>query len=93
MAEDLATRGAGACIALSTCCDELHAPECVLDEAEETFWATTGCFPQEIVVDLASAVDVSRISIKLVNGARPACPGQQAACRRRPVNYRKQVLL
>jgi len=37
---------------MSTCSDIRHPPQNVLDGKDETFFATTGLYPQEIVVDL-----------------------------------------
>jgi heat shock protein beta-11 len=67
--ENYATCERGAKIVLATCSDERHPPEAVLSEKDDDFWATTGCFPQEIVVQLPCIINVSRISAETVNGA------------------------
>lgn len=49
---------------LATCCDYRHPPDNVLEPEETKFWATTGGYPQEIVIDLGGVVQVCR-SIQL----------------------------
>jgi heat shock protein beta-11 len=47
----------------ATSWDSSHPPDNVLDGDERTFWATTGMFPQEIVVTLGAVSDVSQVRI------------------------------
>jgi heat shock protein beta-11 len=42
----LATSGTE--IAFSSCVDERHPPENILDGTDRTFWVTTGLFPQQV---------------------------------------------
>eukprot|EP00193_Tetraselmis_chui_P006261 CAMPEP_0177759832 /NCGR_PEP_ID=MMETSP0491_2-20121128/4939_1 /TAXON_ID=63592 /ORGANISM="Tetraselmis chuii, Strain PLY429" /LENGTH=150 /DNA_ID=CAMNT_0019275681 /DNA_START=267 /DNA_END=722 /DNA_ORIENTATION=+ len=59
---DLALATAGGKVILATCYDERFPPESVIDGNRNTLWATTGLFPQEIVVSLPEVSDVKRIT-------------------------------
>ncbi len=67
---DYARAEQGGKIVLSTCADELHPPENVLDPNDSTFWATTGLFPHELVVAVTNNVHVSKITTLSMNGGR-----------------------
>lgn len=58
---DFASQARGARVSMATCCDDTHPPECVIDGKEDTFWATTGLFPQEIVISLKHQQRLSRV--------------------------------
>lgn len=45
-----------------TCNDARHPVDNILDGKDETFFATTGMYPQEIVVDLGRVRKIARIS-------------------------------
>mmetsp|Transcript_44257 Transcript_44257/g.112977 ORF Transcript_44257/g.112977 Transcript_44257/m.112977 type:complete len:160 (+) Transcript_44257:175-654(+) len=59
---DLAAASNGGKVILATCYDERFPPESVIDGQPDGFWATTGLFPQEIVVALPEVSDVRRIT-------------------------------
>lgn len=65
---EYSAREAGATIALATCCDERHPPENVLSANYADFWVTTGCFPQEIVIQLPYCVAARSITVEMNDG-------------------------
>jgi heat shock protein beta-11 len=60
---DVALSKAGAYIAMVTSSDDDYPPENILDCNTETFWASTGLFPQEFVVSFASEMNIESIHI------------------------------
>eukprot|EP00731_Ephydatia_muelleri_P019120 Em0011g1160a len=44
--------------------DNRHPPDCILDRNPDTFWITTGLFPQEFIVTFARKIVAKDISIK-----------------------------
>lgn len=60
---NLALASAGASVTSATCADPRHPPAAVIDGSESTFWATTGLFPQEIVVTLPAGARLSQIKL------------------------------
>lgn len=49
-------------LCIATSCDDRHPPESAIDGKADTFWSTTGLFPQELVVTLKEPAKVSSIS-------------------------------
>ena len=81
---NLALEARGAQVILATSSDERHAPECIIDGSDATFWATTGMFPQEFVIAfpaLTQVHDRSRCwhaetaSVTACDTVRGACAG------------------
>lgn len=68
--KDYAREENGGMIVMATCHDERHPPEQMLDGKDNTFWMTTGMFPQEFVVRLESSIKVSKITTLSMNGRR-----------------------
>ncbi|CAL1526943.1 unnamed protein product [Lymnaea stagnalis] len=60
---DVALSSAGAHIALATSSDEKHPPENIIDGNAETFWSTTGMFPQEVVIRFQTLMKITNIHI------------------------------
>jgi len=60
---DVASSKAGAYIAMSTSSDDDYPPENMLDGRTETFWATTGLFPQEFVVSFPSNMSIQTVQM------------------------------
>mmetsp|Transcript_43322 Transcript_43322/g.70305 ORF Transcript_43322/g.70305 Transcript_43322/m.70305 type:complete len:139 (-) Transcript_43322:97-513(-) len=58
---DLALDAAGASVIVATSFDDRHPPESIVDGRDDTFWSTTGLFPQEFIVSFNSPVQISRI--------------------------------
>nr|CCA14262.1 conserved hypothetical protein [Albugo laibachii Nc14] len=58
---DLALDGEGAIINLATSFDPTHPPSGILDGGHATKWATTGSFPQEVIIQFGSSSSISRI--------------------------------
>ncbi|KAL3868808.1 hypothetical protein ACJMK2_041567 [Sinanodonta woodiana] len=67
---DVASKSAGAQIVLATSCDDRYPPENIIDGSDETFWPTTGLFPQEFVLTFSSMMDVKRINLTCYNVKR-----------------------
>ncbi|XP_068095098.1 intraflagellar transport protein 25 homolog isoform X2 [Hyperolius riggenbachi] len=55
---------AGALPVLSTSSHETHPPEATIDGNPETFWATTGMFPQEFIISLNTLHKIGKITIE-----------------------------
>ncbi|XP_071952688.1 intraflagellar transport protein 25 homolog [Antedon mediterranea] len=64
---DLALINAGAQVVLATSSDENHPPENMLDGSLQTFYATTGMFPQEFVISFQSLMNINKIKIHSLN--------------------------
>ncbi|KAH3782800.1 intraflagellar transport protein 25 homolog [Dreissena polymorpha] len=60
---DLAGKGGGASIVLATSNDQRHPPENMLDGSDDTFWSSTGLFPQEFILSFGNTADVQKVSI------------------------------
>ncbi|XP_038048430.1 intraflagellar transport protein 25 homolog [Patiria miniata] len=60
---DVALSGAGAKVVLTTSSDENYPPENMLDGKAESFWISTGMFPQEFVISFAGMMNVSKIKL------------------------------
>ncbi|XP_014668252.1 PREDICTED: intraflagellar transport protein 25 homolog [Priapulus caudatus] len=64
---DVALGSACSDISVSTSFDDAHPPENIIDGKPDTFWATTGLFPQEFVLSFSSPVAISNIHIYTYN--------------------------
>ncbi|XP_048352334.1 intraflagellar transport protein 25 homolog isoform X2 [Sphaerodactylus townsendi] len=54
----------GADVILATSNDEKYPPENIIDGRSETFWTTTGLFPQEFIISLHKCVMISKLTIQ-----------------------------
>eukprot|EP00043_Microstomoeca_roanoka_P013471 m.131915 g.131915 ORF g.131915 m.131915 type:complete len:139 (+) comp15761_c0_seq2:240-656(+) len=54
----------GAHVVLATSWDPQHPPEALIDGDDTKFWATTGMFPQEIVISFPVATRVTSLETK-----------------------------
>lgn len=61
---DVAFKDAGASVILSTCCDEENPPENIIDGSSQTFWMSTGLYPQEFVISFAGLMNVNSVAIE-----------------------------
>ncbi|XP_069719248.1 intraflagellar transport protein 25 homolog [Phaenicophaeus curvirostris] len=55
---------AGAAVLLATSGDERHPAGSVTDGSSETFWTTTGMFPQEFIVGFPKCIKISKVTIQ-----------------------------
>ena len=60
---DVATTQAGAFISIATSNDENHPASNIIDANENTFWTTTGLYPQSFVVTFQQLTDFRAIQI------------------------------
>ncbi|XP_033126185.1 intraflagellar transport protein 25 homolog [Anneissia japonica] len=60
---DVALMDAGAQVVLATSSDENHPPENMLDGSLETFYTTTGMFPQEFIISFQSLMNINKIKL------------------------------
>lgn len=60
---DVALSEAGAKVVLATSSDENYPPENMLDGKADSFWISTGMFPQEFIISFAGMMDVSKIKL------------------------------
>ncbi|KAM9283409.1 intraflagellar transport protein 25 homolog isoform 2-T2 [Morus bassanus] len=63
-AADWCLSSAGAALVLATSSDEQHPAESVADGSSETFWTTTGMFPQEFIIGFPKCVKISKVAIQ-----------------------------
>ncbi|XP_061200756.1 intraflagellar transport protein 25 homolog [Neopsephotus bourkii] len=63
-ATDWCLSSAGAALVLATSSDEQHPAESVVDGNSETFWTTTGMFPQELIIGFPKRVKISKVAIQ-----------------------------
>ncbi|XP_006816630.1 intraflagellar transport protein 25 homolog isoform X2 [Saccoglossus kowalevskii] len=61
---DVALTDAGAKVVLATASDEKHPPEHMIDGSEETFWSSTGLFPQEFVISFSGLMNINAVNLK-----------------------------
>lgn len=64
---DVALSSAGATIALATSYDENYPPENIIDGSLDTFWPTTGMFPQEFIITFSTLMSIGNIKILCSN--------------------------
>ncbi|CAD5123519.1 DgyrCDS11858 [Dimorphilus gyrociliatus] len=60
---NVALASSGAQVSLASSSDEKHQPDCIIDGSPNSFWASTGLFPQELVVSFQGLMSVSSIKI------------------------------
>ncbi|XP_059677701.1 intraflagellar transport protein 25 homolog isoform X2 [Gavia stellata] len=63
-AADWCLSSAGAALVLATSSDEQHPAENMADGSSETFWTTTGMFPQEFIIGFPKCVKISKVTIQ-----------------------------
>ncbi|XP_027504816.1 intraflagellar transport protein 25 homolog [Chiroxiphia lanceolata] len=63
-ATDWCRSSAGAVLVLATSSDAEHPAESVADGNSETFWTTTGMFPQEFIIGFPKCVKISKVAIQ-----------------------------
>lgn len=78
---ELANEFSGASVLSSSSYDMKHPPSSVIDGEYNTFWLTTGSFPQEIVIQLGElsqikGVEVVSTGIRKIDLSK--CEGSQA---------------
>uniref|UniRef100_A0A8C5R651 Intraflagellar transport protein 25 homolog n=1 Tax=Leptobrachium leishanense TaxID=445787 RepID=A0A8C5R651_9ANUR len=83
-AGDLCLSAAGARVILATSSDERHPAEHIMDGNPETFWTTTGMFPQEFIISLSGVFKINKITIhsSLVKNLRI-----ETSISKEPVNF------
>jgi hypothetical protein len=66
--KDYAREENGSQVVMTSCNDEAYPAENMLDGKENSFWITTGLFPQEFVIQLSKPIQVSQIVVLSLNG-------------------------
>uniref|UniRef100_A0A4W5P8E6 Heat shock protein, alpha-crystallin-related, b11 n=1 Tax=Hucho hucho TaxID=62062 RepID=A0A4W5P8E6_9TELE len=64
---DPALSSLGAQIVLAASSDENHPPENIIDGSTETFWMSTGMFPQEFIIRLAESMKIALVTMHCYN--------------------------
>ncbi|XP_056314164.1 intraflagellar transport protein 25 homolog [Danio aesculapii] len=64
---DAALSSYGAQVVLASSGDENHPPENIIDGKTETFWITTGLFPQEFIIRFPDNMKILTLSIHSYN--------------------------
>uniref|UniRef100_A0A671PVI0 Intraflagellar transport protein 25 homolog n=1 Tax=Sinocyclocheilus anshuiensis TaxID=1608454 RepID=A0A671PVI0_9TELE len=62
---DAALSSYGVQVVLATSSDENHPPENIIDGKTETFWISTGMFPQEFIIRFPDNMNIFTVSIQL----------------------------
>lgn len=65
--KDYAREENGGRIVMASCVDERFPPDNMLDGKDNTFWITTGMFPQEFVLALEADIRISKITTLSLN--------------------------
>ncbi|XP_063795700.1 intraflagellar transport protein 25 homolog isoform X1 [Pseudophryne corroboree] len=63
-AGNLCLSSAGAVVALATSSDDRHRAQHIIDGNPETFWTTTGMFPQEFIISMSSLQKIGKITME-----------------------------
>merc|ERR1719181_355393 len=61
--KDVAAASNGGVVVVSTSYDERHPPENIIDGNPRSFWATTGLYPQEFIIQLDNLYDVGVVKL------------------------------
>mmetsp|Transcript_53431 Transcript_53431/g.125666 ORF Transcript_53431/g.125666 Transcript_53431/m.125666 type:complete len:150 (-) Transcript_53431:33-482(-) len=67
MAQNFALESAGAQVTFTTSMDARHPPMNMITGDDSKFWVSTGLFPQEFIVGLASSVQLKKIKLLSTN--------------------------
>lgn len=67
---DIGLSSAGTSVSLVSSSDPKYPPENIIDGKSDTFWLTTGMYPQEFIVTFASAMTINNIKLKCHNVRR-----------------------
>uniref|UniRef100_A0A8C5D0P1 F5/8 type C domain-containing protein n=1 Tax=Gadus morhua TaxID=8049 RepID=A0A8C5D0P1_GADMO len=63
----------GGKVVLASSSDEAQPPRNIIDGNAETFWLSTGMFPQEFIVRLAETTGIDQVTIDSYNAKRNHC--------------------
>nr|XP_033772453.1 intraflagellar transport protein 25 homolog isoform X2 [Geotrypetes seraphini] len=61
---DVCLSSCGATVVLATSSDEHYPPENILDGKLETFWTTTGTFPQEFIISFNGSARINKLTVQ-----------------------------
>lgn len=64
---DVALSSAGAQVCFATSSHEDYSPDNIIDGSQDTFWASTGLFPQEFIITFASLMNLNNIKLEGCN--------------------------
>ncbi|XP_043941403.1 intraflagellar transport protein 25 homolog isoform X1 [Protopterus annectens] len=64
---DAALSSAGGKVVLATSSDEKHTPENIIDGRTDTFWMTTGMFPQQFIISFSNPIKINTVTIQCYN--------------------------
>ncbi|XP_039591615.1 intraflagellar transport protein 25 homolog [Polypterus senegalus] len=64
---DAALSSSGAQVVLATSSDENHPPENIIDGRTDTFWISTGMYPQEFIIRFSNLIKVTLVTIQSYN--------------------------
>ncbi|KAM6965153.1 intraflagellar transport protein 25 homolog [Aplochiton taeniatus] len=60
---ETALKSLGGQVVLATSSDENHPPDNIIDGNTETFWVSTGMFPQEFIIRLTECLKVNLLTM------------------------------
>ncbi|XP_029915765.1 intraflagellar transport protein 25 homolog [Myripristis murdjan] len=64
---DSALSPLGAKVVLAASSDENHPPESIIDGNPDTFWVSTGMFPQEFIIGFAEPTKIAAVTVDCYN--------------------------
>lgn len=67
---DIGLSSAGTTVSLASSADPNHPPDNIIDGKLDTFWITTGMFPQEFVVTFPSLMNINTVKLTMHNVRR-----------------------
>eukprot|EP00746_Dinoflagellata_sp_MGD_P161262 gnl/MRDRNA2_/MRDRNA2_88342_c0_seq1.p2 gnl/MRDRNA2_/MRDRNA2_88342_c0~~gnl/MRDRNA2_/MRDRNA2_88342_c0_seq1.p2 ORF type:complete len:137 (-),score=30.78 gnl/MRDRNA2_/MRDRNA2_88342_c0_seq1:231-641(-) len=67
MAIDYASKAQGGKVLMVSSLDERHLGENIIDGSDNTYWISTGLYPQEVLVELGQPINASQIKILTTN--------------------------
>jgi hypothetical protein len=62
---DFAASGSGTVVSIATCNDENHPASNIIDGDENTFWMTTGLYPQSFVITFPQIIEFRSLQVLL----------------------------
>uniref|UniRef100_H2RNP9 Heat shock protein, alpha-crystallin-related, b11 n=1 Tax=Takifugu rubripes TaxID=31033 RepID=H2RNP9_TAKRU len=65
--ENSSLRSLGAKVVVVSSSDEKHPPENIIDGNTESFWMSTGLFPQEFIIGFTHSTNISAVTMDSYN--------------------------
>eukprot|EP00928_Gymnodinium_smaydae_P017055 TRINITY_DN1649_c0_g1_i1.p2 TRINITY_DN1649_c0_g1~~TRINITY_DN1649_c0_g1_i1.p2 ORF type:complete len:137 (-),score=31.23 TRINITY_DN1649_c0_g1_i1:172-582(-) len=86
MAVDLVSKKAGGKVLMVSSRDDRHPGDNVIDPNENTFWISTGLYPQEILMQLGTPSQINKVKLTTTNVKSVRV---EACSEETPVNFKQ----